>query len=166
MLSELTAINCQTALETCAIYIEPDSECHGKIERRFIHAERVFTAKVIYAAEQAEHDRECGYGMAHIGYSAIIRVREAEAFAARRGTHHAHEQVYMRRQIAAREVIHPRCAQHYRIWRYIKHALFGFQLMSAIYVCRMKRYVFRKRPVIGKAGIYLIGAKADQLCAR
>ena len=31
VLSELTAINCQTALETCAIYIEPDSECLGKI---------------------------------------------------------------------------------------------------------------------------------------
>ena len=61
VLSELTAIDRQTALKTCAIYIEPDSECLGKIERRFIHAERVFTAKVIYAAEQAEHGRECGY---------------------------------------------------------------------------------------------------------
>ena len=66
VLSELTAIDRQTALETCAIYIEPDSECLGKIERRFL--------QVIYTADQAEHGRECGYGMAHIGYSAIIRV--------------------------------------------------------------------------------------------
>ena len=146
VLSELTAINCQTTLETCAIYIEPDSECLGKIERRFIHAERVFTAKVIYAAEQAEHGRECGYGMAHIGYSAIIpSVREAKAFAARRGTHHAHEQVYMRRQIAAREVIQPRCARNITASGDISSTrCSASSSCSAIYVCRMKRYVFRK----------------------